>query len=171
MGLAVGGASGLLADSLGLHSAVSYWGPRAPVVAALALLFALLWSTRLRPVLAAGAAGLGALWLAVAFTPLTPWLARGLVRRDALRPADAVVVLASSLQKDGDLTPTSMSRLVHALELLGQGQAPRLVLTEIGPPVAVLRGARAKAHAGAPRSTPSCWWWARSTTPARRPPS
>ena len=134
VGLAVGGASGLLADSLGLHSVLSYWGPRAPVVAVSAAFFALLWLTRLRPLLAGGAAALGLLWMIVAFTPLTPWLVQGLVRRDALRPADAVVVLASSLQKDGDLTPTSMSRLLHGLELLSQGQAPRLVLTEIGPP-------------------------------------
>lgn len=135
VGLTVGAASGLLADSLGLHSTLSYWGSRAPVVVASAVLFALLWSTRVRPLLAVGACGLGVLWLAVAFTPLTPWMARGLVRRDALRPADAVVVLASSVQKDGELTPTSMSRLVHALELVSQGQAPRLVLTEIAPPV------------------------------------
>jgi uncharacterized SAM-binding protein YcdF (DUF218 family) len=133
-GLAVGAASSLLADSLELHSALSYWGPRAPWVAALALAGALLWSTRLRPLLAAGAAGLGLLWLAVAFTPLTSWMAQGLVRRDELRPADAVVVLASSLQRDGELTPTSMSRLLHGLELVSQGRAPRLVLTEIAAP-------------------------------------
>jgi uncharacterized SAM-binding protein YcdF (DUF218 family) len=105
------------------------------VVAGVAALFTLLWSTRARPALVGSVALLGVLWLAVAFTPLTPWLAQGLVRRDPLRPADAVVVLASSLQKDGELTPTSMSRLLHALELVSQGQAPRLVLTEIRPPM------------------------------------
>jgi uncharacterized SAM-binding protein YcdF (DUF218 family) len=133
-GLAVGGAAGLLSDSLGLHAAFSYWGPRAPVVVALAVLFALLWATRLRPLLVLAATGLGVLWLAVAFTPLTPWMARGLVRRDALRPAAAVVVLASRLQVDGELTSSAMSRLLHGLELVSQGHAPRLLLTEIRPP-------------------------------------
>ncbi len=133
-GLAVGAAAGLFADSMGLQAAVSYWGPRASLVAAVAALFGLLWETRLRLALGAAAFGLGLLWLVVAFTPLTPWLAEGLVRRDPLRPADAVVVLASRIQKDGELTSAAMSRLLHGLELVSQGQAKRLVLTEISPP-------------------------------------
>jgi uncharacterized SAM-binding protein YcdF (DUF218 family) len=126
----VGAAAGLFSDSMGLQAAVSYWGPRASVVAAFAAIFGLLWATRL----GSAAFGLGILWLAVAFTPLTPWMAEGLVRRDPLRPADAVVVLASRLQEDGELTSTSMSRLLHGLELVSQGHAKRLVLTEIAPP-------------------------------------
>ncbi len=135
VGLAVGAVAGLLVDELSLPGAVlSYWGPGAPVVAATAVLFALLWATRLRLGVALAAASLGVLWLTVAFTPLTPWMARGLVRRDALRPADAVVVLASSIQKDGELTAPSMSRLIHGLELVSEGHAKHLLLTEIRPP-------------------------------------
>jgi uncharacterized SAM-binding protein YcdF (DUF218 family) len=74
------------------------------------------------------------LWTAVAFTPLAGPLAAPLVRRDAPRPADAVAVLASRLQRDGDPTPVALSRLLRALELLREGQAPRLVLTELPPP-------------------------------------
>ena len=133
-GLAVGAATALLFDSLGLYAAVSYWGPQAPVVVVVTVLFGGLWSTRVRPVLGLSAAGLGLLWLVVAFTPLVPWLAQGLVRRDALRPAEAVVVLASNIQRDGELTEASMSRLLHALELVSQGHARRLVLTEMRPP-------------------------------------
>jgi uncharacterized SAM-binding protein YcdF (DUF218 family) len=70
----------------------------------------------------------------VAFTPVTGWMAEGLVRRDPLGQADAIVVLASNIQRDGELTPAAMSRLVHGLELLADGRAPRLVLTEIRPP-------------------------------------
>jgi uncharacterized SAM-binding protein YcdF (DUF218 family) len=144
VGLVAGAAGGLLAEDLGLHNAVSYWGPRAPVIAGVAVLAALLWPTRLRPLVTASVAGLGVLWLAVAFTPLTTWMAQDLVRRDPLRPADAIVVLASSLQRDGDLTPTSMSRLVHGLVLLGEGHARRLILPEIyKPPRSYAASARA----------------------------
>ena len=134
VGLAVGAAAALAAESLGLEGAVSYWGPRAPVIAGIAVLSALLWTTRLRPLVALGAGMLGLLWLVVAFTPVTSWMAQGLVRRDALREADAIVVLASNIQRDGELTATAMSRLLHGFELLAQARAPRLVLTEIQPP-------------------------------------
>lgn len=134
MGLGVGAASGFLAESLGLHGAVSYWGPRAPVIAGITALSAVLWGTRLRALLGFMAGALGLLWLAVAFTPFTSWMAQGLVRRDSLREADAIVVLASRIQKDGELTPPAMSRLLHGLELLADGHAPRLVLTEIRSP-------------------------------------
>jgi uncharacterized SAM-binding protein YcdF (DUF218 family) len=71
------------------------------------------------------------LWLAVAATPLTSALASGLIRRDAVAPADAVVVLASDVQGNGELTPSATSRLLHGMELLHEGLAPRLVLSEI----------------------------------------
>jgi uncharacterized SAM-binding protein YcdF (DUF218 family) len=77
---------------------------------------------------------LGLVWLVVAFTPVTSWMAQGLVRRDPPGEADAIVVLASNIQKDGELTAVALSRLVHGLELLAEGRAPRLVLTEIKPP-------------------------------------
>lgn len=135
-GLAVGAAAGLMAGILNLPALASYWKGQVPVTLAASACGALLWRTRLRWLVASGALCLGALWLAVAFTPLCAWLASDLVRRDSPRPADGVFVLSSSLQLDGDPTPASLSRLLHGLELLGQGLAPRLVLSELRPPSA-----------------------------------
>jgi uncharacterized SAM-binding protein YcdF (DUF218 family) len=135
-GLAVGGVAALLARDLDLPTLVSYWGSRSPFVPALALLLALVWMTRLRPLVAVAAALLALSWLAVVFTPLTAWMAEGLPRRDAERPADAVFVLASRTQDDGEPTCTAQSRLLHGLELLGAGRAPRLVVSELPPPYA-----------------------------------
>jgi uncharacterized SAM-binding protein YcdF (DUF218 family) len=81
----------------------------------------------------ATAAAVG-LWLLVAFTPLTHWMGEGLARRDSVEKADAVFVLASSLQADGELTTAAMSRLLGGLDLLGRGFAPRLILSELPPP-------------------------------------
>jgi uncharacterized SAM-binding protein YcdF (DUF218 family) len=134
--LAVGATGALLARDLDLVTLVSYWGPRAPLAVLVTLLLALLWLTRLRPLVAAATVALAALWLLVAFTPLTLWASRGLPRHDPERPADAVYVLSSRVQDDGELTSSAMSRLLHGLELLGQDQAERLVLAELPPPYA-----------------------------------
>jgi uncharacterized SAM-binding protein YcdF (DUF218 family) len=133
-GLALAGAAALLARDLDLPTLVSYWYDRTPLVAAATLLLFLLWLTRLRAVVVAGTAALALLWLVVAFTPLTRLLADGLVRRDPVRDADAVFVLATDLQDDGELTTPAMSRLLHGLELLADGRAPRLVLSELREP-------------------------------------
>jgi len=92
VGVAVGAASGLLGESLGLHGALSYWGVRAPLILGFAVLSTVLWVTRLRALVALSGAVLALLWV----------------------PA--------------------MSRLLHALELLGNSRARRLVLTELPPP-------------------------------------
>jgi uncharacterized SAM-binding protein YcdF (DUF218 family) len=134
VGLAVGALCGLVAVDLDLPSLVSMWGDRAFLVPLCAGLGALLWLTPLRR-LVAGAAGLLALlWLAVAFTPLTSWMAAGLVRSDPLQAADAVYVFASDVQRDGDPTANAMSRLLKGMELLAEGRASRLVVSEIPPP-------------------------------------
>jgi uncharacterized SAM-binding protein YcdF (DUF218 family) len=134
VGVAVGGLFGLLAKELNLLSLISYWFDRAPWVVGAALAGAAIWSTRVRWLLGVGAAALGLLWLVVAFTSLCPWLAKDLPRRDTLQPADAVFVLGSSVQMDGEVTGEAMSRLLHGLELLQQGLASRLVLSEHPPP-------------------------------------
>jgi len=133
-GLAIGGLVGVLVKDLGLPTVTSFWSGHAVVAAAFALVGALAWSTRLRALFAVAALALGLLWLATAFTPLSAFLARDLARRDPLEATDAIYVLSSGLQPDGDLTTASMSRLLHGLELLGQGLAPRLVLAELMPP-------------------------------------
>ena len=111
VGAAVGGVVGLVMKDLELLRIVSYWGQVGPWVAMSALAGALLWKVRaLRRPLGAVALSLGALWLLVAVSPLNDWLARDLPRRDHAEKADAVYVLGSSMQMDGELTPISMSR-------------------------------------------------------------
>lgn len=130
----MGGLVGLLALDLELASLVSYWGTRLAFAGFSALLGALVWPTRLRFLAGTAAAGLSLLWLAAAFTPLCPWLANGLVRREPLQPADAVFVFSADVQRDGEPTGATFSRLVHGLELVGQGYAPRLVISELRSP-------------------------------------
>jgi uncharacterized SAM-binding protein YcdF (DUF218 family) len=145
----VGATAGFLARDL-LTEFASLWLPAAA-------LGGLFWRTRLKPVMIAAVVALAALWLSVAFTPLATHLARGLTRRDAVGPADAVLVLSSRLQKDGELTPPAMSRLVHGLELLGQGLAPRIVLSELAPPAPSYAAAARTlmAHLGSPHELES----------------
>jgi uncharacterized SAM-binding protein YcdF (DUF218 family) len=85
----------------------------------------------------------GATWLIVSFTPVVLLLTRGWPRRDAPAPADAIFVLASSVQRNGDPTPQSLGRLVHAIELVGEHRATRLIVSEVPPSPSYERMARA----------------------------
>jgi uncharacterized SAM-binding protein YcdF (DUF218 family) len=146
VGAAVGGFAGLVMKDLELLRVVSYWGQVVPWVALSALAGALLWKLKpLRRPLAVGAASLGGLWLIVAVSPLCNWLARDLPRRDRVEKADAVYVLGSSMQMDGELTPISMSRLLHGIELLGRDLAPRLIVPELSPPIPATYAREARA--------------------------
>jgi uncharacterized SAM-binding protein YcdF (DUF218 family) len=132
LGALLGATAGLLFTHLGLQAALPFWGSRNLFVLGGVAAGTLLGVTRLRVLLAPVVVLLGALWLAVAFTPLAAALASGLVRRDDPAPADAVVVLGSALQHDGELGATAQARLLRAIELLRAGFAPRLVITEWG---------------------------------------
>ena len=134
VGLAAGALAGLIVIDLNLPSLVSYFGERSYLVPPIALLGALLWLTPLRRLAGAAVALLAILWLAVSFTPLTPWLAEGLVRRDPVETADAVFVFGSRVQEDGDPTTDAMSRLLKGVELVAEGRAPRLLVSELPPP-------------------------------------
>jgi uncharacterized SAM-binding protein YcdF (DUF218 family) len=134
VGLAAGGLAGLVVVDLNLPSLVSYFGDRTYLAPAAAALGALLWITPLRRLAGAVVALLALLWLAVAFTPLTSWMAEGLVRRDTVDAADAVYVFASRVQEDGDPTSDAMSRLLKGVELVATGRAPRLLVSEIPRP-------------------------------------
>jgi uncharacterized SAM-binding protein YcdF (DUF218 family) len=139
----VGALSGLVAAGLGrdldLTSLVSFWGDRLMLIPLGALVGAACGATRLRTALHAITAALFALWLAVAYTPLTKTLAEGLIRADALKPADAVLVLATRMQADGEPTSAQMARLYRGLELVKDGFAPRLIISELPPPYAAQR--------------------------------
>jgi uncharacterized SAM-binding protein YcdF (DUF218 family) len=128
-------------DDLGLSSVVSYWGDMGPVVVVCAVAGALLWTTPLRRLTGLAVAALGILWFLVAFTPLTSWLADGLVRRDPPSTADAVFVHASSIYPTGELSSTAMSRVLHGVELVAQHQAPALVLSDLKSPYPSYAGA------------------------------
>jgi uncharacterized SAM-binding protein YcdF (DUF218 family) len=129
-GAAVGALLGFLVVELNVAGLISFGGDTAFLVVAGAILGLLLWPTRLRGFLGA-ATGLAALaWLLVAFGPVSAWLADGLPRRDRLRNGDAVFVLGSRLQKDGDPTTEALSRLLHGVGLVAGGRAPRLIVSE-----------------------------------------
>ncbi len=134
VGLAVGALLALMAVDLDLASVVSFWADRSVFVPIVAFAGALLWLTPVRRLLAAATGALALLWLAVAFTPLVIWMADGLVRRDPPQSADAVFVFASRLQSDGEPTASAMSRLQKGVDLLAEGRAPRLIVSELPPP-------------------------------------
>ena len=141
LGLTAGALAGLIIQDLGLASTVSFWGDPGPLVVASALGCALLWTTPLRRLAGLLVAALCALWVAVAFTPLTAWLADGLVRRDPPAAADAVFVTASSIHPTGELSSPAMSRLLRGIELVAQHQAPALVLSDLKSPYPSYAGA------------------------------
>jgi uncharacterized SAM-binding protein YcdF (DUF218 family) len=126
-GALAGALAGFFARDLGLAEIASAWVPAALLGALVAGLGGIV-------AVRAGVAVLGVVWLAAAFTPLAAWSAQGLTRRDALRAADAVVVLGSRLQSDGEPTAVAHARLLHGLEALRAGWARRLVVTELGAP-------------------------------------
>jgi uncharacterized SAM-binding protein YcdF (DUF218 family) len=133
-GLVVGALAASFVVDLSLPSLVSFQGDRSFLVPALALAGALAWLTPLRRLVALGTLLLAALWLVVCFTPLTPRMAEGLVRRDPIENADAVFVFASRVQEDGDPTTDAASRLLKGIELMAEGRAPLLVVSEIPAP-------------------------------------
>jgi uncharacterized SAM-binding protein YcdF (DUF218 family) len=51
-----------------------------------------------------------------------------------LERTDAVVVLSSSLARDGELSQTHLERVLHGLELLRAGNGPCMVITQLPPP-------------------------------------
>ena len=74
-----------------------------------------------------------ALFLACAFTPLPNLMSRRLAIPSRLEPADAIVVLGSSVSEDGVLDSDSLSRLVQGIVLQRKGFAPLLVLSGPAP--------------------------------------
>ena len=106
----MGLTAAFIARDLDLTTLVSLWGDRLFLVPVGAVLGALCMTTRLRSLLVAATLG-----LVVLCSPLptdrsagscsTAWFA-GM----RLRPADAVLVLSSGMQTDGEPTSTQLSR-------------------------------------------------------------
>jgi uncharacterized SAM-binding protein YcdF (DUF218 family) len=129
-GAAMGALLGFLAMELNVAALVSFGGDTSLLVVAGALAGLLLWPTRVRGPFAVATAGAAFVWLLVAFGPVSAWLAEGLPRRDPPRKGDAVFVLSSRLQRDGEPTTEALSRLLHGIGLVAGGQAPRLIVSE-----------------------------------------
>jgi uncharacterized SAM-binding protein YcdF (DUF218 family) len=122
-GMAVGTLCGLLLTQL--VSIESGW-----LIVTTSVLFAVLTSFRRfsRVVWGAGVLATSTV-LAIAITPLVPWLVQGPAQSDHLEPSDAVVSLGGGMNTDGTLYAATQDRALHALSLLHAGYAPRLVLT------------------------------------------
>ncbi len=136
LGAALGLVGGLLSRDLDLTTLVSFWGDRGFLLPLGAAVGAISATTRLRRPLYAAVAGLAILWTAVSYGPVSRMLLPGLVRSDPLGPADAVLVLATRMQTDGDPTSAQLSRLLRGLEIVKDGYAPRLMISELPPPQA-----------------------------------
>jgi uncharacterized SAM-binding protein YcdF (DUF218 family) len=132
-GLAVGAVAGFVELDLNLATLVSFQGDGSLLCIACVLAVTLLWLTPLRRALGFLSAALAALWLVVSFTPLSAWMRDGLVRRDVVEDADAVFVFASRIQTDGDPTTDAMSRLLKGIELMAEGRARYLIVSEVPP--------------------------------------
>jgi uncharacterized SAM-binding protein YcdF (DUF218 family) len=129
----MGAAAGLVLGTIGWLAftvvAVDWMRP-LPVAA---LIGAVLGATRWRRLLWI-AAGIGTgLAFLVAYTPIVVTPAHHLVRADPLGPqtADAVVVLSAGLNEDALISGDGADRLLTGIRLVGQGAAPRLVVTRL----------------------------------------
>lgn len=71
------------------------------------------------------------LWIVVAFTPFSSSLALPLKLDQSPEKTQAIVVLQAGVQRDNDLGMPTLERTLHAIELLQQGFAPRLIVTEV----------------------------------------
>ncbi len=101
-------------------------------VAIAAGLGALLYAVRLRSLLWILSAGTVIVFAIATMTTIVPRAARGLIRRDELRRADAVLVLGSSTTKERKLDHVAFARMIDGLRLVQDGWAPRLIWTEVG---------------------------------------
>jgi uncharacterized SAM-binding protein YcdF (DUF218 family) len=131
LGAALGALSGQLVVATGLASAVSYSRPRALLLVGFAAAGALVTFTRARKPACLVPALLAAFWLVAAFTPLSSALAAATLREDPEGPADVAFVFSSDIRPDGTPDTDYMTRLFHAVELVAQGRANVLAVSEV----------------------------------------
>ncbi|MCC2669256.1 MAG: hypothetical protein K0Q72_1727 [Armatimonadetes bacterium] len=94
---------------------------------------ALLFQTRLRNLVWVTSGLVCLLLLGVGYSGIIKQPTRSILRADPLRPADAVVVLSSTIRKSGEMDTAFQNRVIHGYEVVGQGFAPRLLVTHLGP--------------------------------------
>jgi uncharacterized SAM-binding protein YcdF (DUF218 family) len=129
-GLALGGLAGFIIRDLDLPALISFEHAREPLVLLVALLGGVLGLTRWRSWFAASVALLALLWVTVAFTPLSSWLAHGLARQELEEPADAVFVSFAGLPPGAQRMTEAHNRALHGAELLARGKVKTLVAAE-----------------------------------------
>jgi uncharacterized SAM-binding protein YcdF (DUF218 family) len=103
------------------------------------------WSVTCRVVGALAIAG----FLVAAFTPASTMAARRLAVAPDVGPAEAIVVLGASANRDGTLSDASLRRAVAGVQLYRDGLAPRLVF--LGVSGEAEARARLAASLGVPR--------------------
>jgi len=128
-GCAVGALAGFVVRDLDLPTLVSFEYPREPLVLVGALLGGVIAVMPGRRFFGAAAFALALLWAAVAFTPFSGWLARGLARQEAEEPADAAFVSFAGLRPDARISE-AQSRALRGAELLSRGTVKTLVVAE-----------------------------------------
>jgi uncharacterized SAM-binding protein YcdF (DUF218 family) len=141
VGLALGALAGFIARDLDLPALISFEHAREPLVIVVSILGAALGVTRWRRWLAAAVFALGLLWITVAFTPLSGWLARGLARQELEEPADAVFVSFAGLAPGARRMTEAHNRALRGAELLARGKVKTVVAAESSslPSIAILR--------------------------------
>jgi uncharacterized SAM-binding protein YcdF (DUF218 family) len=73
--------------------------------------------------------GVAAVWiLVVGFTPLAGWLTRDADWTDQTGPADVAVVLGCGVMEDGSPGSSAEDRLIHAAQLVREGDAPSILI-------------------------------------------
>lgn len=117
---------------VGLGTIPLFRGDHALGVAA--VLGLLLGISRVRNLLWVVAGVVVAAMLVVAYTPLVHPLIRQCVRRDPLRPVEAVVVLGSDIWPDGQMNDAAQFRFLRGYEVIREGFAKRMVVTRLQPP-------------------------------------
>jgi uncharacterized SAM-binding protein YcdF (DUF218 family) len=127
-GTVVGAAIWLIIKTLGIPNVFHL--PGFGGIVPFAVAGALIGVTRFRRAWAYAGALLVIALLLIAYTPLSVFPARKLIRRDPFPPsADAVVVLSAGVTADGFLSQQGLDRLLKGLQLVRSGSAPILVVT------------------------------------------
>ena len=121
-------------ERLGLLALIPFLRSATTSLFLAAILGAALGATRGIVLLRGGVIIVLCLWFGVAFTTLSDRIAQPLKVAQLPETADAVVVLHAGIQKDNDFGAATLERTLHGLELVQQGYAPRLILTEVPPP-------------------------------------
>lgn len=109
---------------------LGWWEHVGPLVG---LSAAVVWLSRWRGLIWAVALLLAVAYLVVSYSPVARMGIRSLVQRDPLEKVDAVVVLSSSLTRDGELSESHLERVLHGFELVHAGYGPKLVITRLTP--------------------------------------